>query len=275
MYQPIINSLPQLYQNFLPKVFFEETPKETLATCHDCIMCKEWEAKKARGEKYFTPKGKCCTYFPAIPNYLIGSLLSDTSPEMKDGVSRVKEIIKSKKGITPTYLRPPVAYHEKYKAFSKFNFGLAHDLICPLNDQSNGNCTIWKHRNAVCSQWYCKSVGAKAGKAFWDASRDYLNKVQQLLAGYSAAKLGIDLLANSKGRKQPDDRKGIIDEELYLALWGAWVGKEKEFYIQTYELINGLDHEKFEVKFSKKLNGSFEEMKKKKDAFQKVVDSTS
>lgn len=272
MNQPIIDSLPQLYKNFLPEIFFESAPKETLATCHDCIMCKDWEAKKARGEKYFTPQGKCCTYFPAIPNYLIGSLLSDKSAAMKEGVSRVKEIINNKIGVTPTFLMPPTFYIEKYKAFSKFNFGLANDLICPLNDRSNGNCTIWHHRNAVCSQWYCKSVGAQAGKQFWDASRDYLNKIEHMLAKYAAAQLDLILKGIPKEERLVDDRKGNLNYQNYKRLWAKWYGQELRFFQRAYEVINSLDRDGFESNFSKQLQEPFELMQQKKKLFNQAVE---
>jgi hypothetical protein len=273
MNQPIIDSLPDIYKSFLPSIFFADTPKETIATCHDCIMCKDWEGKKARGEAYYTPQGKCCTYYPQIPNYLIGSLLSDTSEAMQEGVSRVQEIIRSKVGITPTFLCPPVAYAERYKAFYQFNFGLAGDMICPLNDRSNGNCTIWKHRNAVCSQWFCKSVGDQIGRNFWDASRDYLDGVEQLLSIYTAKELGIKIPKEYKDSFQADERKGGFDEEKYQRVWGEWYGKEEWYYKECNRLVSELTSEKFEEFFSNRLEPFMSAMQAKMNTFKEVVKS--
>ncbi len=271
MNQPIIESLPELYQNFLPNIFFEETPSETIATCHDCIMCKDWEAKKARGEKYFTPEGRCCTFFPTIPNYLIGALLSDDSESMKEGVSRVKDIIDSKVGVTPYYLRPPVAYTAKYKAFSKFNFGLASDLICPFNDRSNRNCTIWKHRNAVCLQYYCKSVGAKTGKSFWNATRNYLSKSEELLSAFACHQMGVRSTAKEYSNLRADGLDGKVNITRYQSIWGDWIGREVEFYKKTFSLVDELDTKSYATRFAKYLKTELTVMKDRKSEFESAV----
>ena len=36
-------------------------------------------------------------------------------------------------------------------------------------------------------------------------------------------------------------------EDAYAALWGAWVGREEELYLQAYERVRGLDREGFQA----------------------------
>ena len=259
---PLIDQMPSIYRGLLPQVFFDPTPKETIATCHDCIMCKDWEVKKARGEKYFTPQGKCCTYFPSIPNYLVGSLLLDESDDVIDGRSRVSSLITKKIGVTSLGLRSSVLYNKKYKAFSKFNFGLANDLICPLNDRSSGNCTIWPHRNSVCSMWYCKSVGGRTGQEFWREAQQYLTAVEKMLSIYAADQLGINVkhFLSEGVRLQADDMKGNIDQEKYSRIWQQWENREQAFYVECFKVINSLDSETFESRFASRLGEKFQAM---------------
>lgn len=266
----IISSIPKIYKHLLPEIFFADLPKETLATCHDCIMCKDWESKKARDEKYFTPKGKCCTYYPSIPNYLVGSVLEDTSSEIKEGAQRVRSIIDKRVGISPFFLKAPVLYNKKYSAFARLNFGRSRDLICPLHDQSNGMCTIWQHRNSVCSQWYCKSVGEKDGLAFWTTSSKYLSFVEQLLATYAASSLEVPLPGNWSEVLNADDLNGNVDSNKYSEIWNQWENREVQFYKEAYRLINDLSKQRFEELFSKRLEPLHADILEKKILFEKA-----
>src|SRR5690349_17121148 len=107
----ILDDLPALYAHLLPAFFQEPVPEETKATCSRCSMCEgncqDAVAPVDGKSRFFNPNTKCCTYFPKLPNYLVGALLSDDRPELAEGRRRVEARIDARLGATPQWLSPP------------------------------------------------------------------------------------------------------------------------------------------------------------------------
>jgi len=131
----IKSKIPQLYHRFLPDFFDLEVPEETIATCSDCIMAKDFKKKKKRGKEYFIPDTKCCTYHPYIPNFLVGGLLSSNLSEHQEGKRRMIKKIENGKGIYPLRIQPSFEYQFHYESFRPLAFGKSLDLLCPFFDQ--------------------------------------------------------------------------------------------------------------------------------------------
>lgn len=114
----LLDAVPDFYARFLPDLFQRDITDEAKATCDSCAMC-EANCQNAVSsidgkQRLFRPDTKCCTYHPRLPNYLVGAILSDQSPEMAEGRRRLEERIRSRIGITPHWLRPPAKYNLLY-----------------------------------------------------------------------------------------------------------------------------------------------------------------
>ena len=231
---------PEIYQNFLPDSFFDWVPDETLATCHDCIMCKNHQQKKEAGKPYFLPETKCCTYQPHLPNYLVGALIVE--PMHLEGKERMLDYISQKVGVTPIAVRPSSRFSKEYKAFKKLTFGLNKRFKCTFYENETGNCTVYPYWNGICSTWFCKSVGDATGKTFWDSIRDVMRLLEKILSEYACEQLGLSPNEQYLDGKalRPDDYSELIDQKVYKQMWENWEGKEVMFYQESYHIIKEL-----------------------------------
>jgi len=203
------------------------------------------------GTLSFSPASKCCTHHPELPNYLVGALLSDTSPASAEGKSRIREKIQSRIGITPFGILRPVRYALLISNSNTDYFGRSRALICPLYDAEKGACTVAPHWDAICSSWFCKYVSGEDGRKFWLAIRKYLEGAEQILRRYPLLEMGLDLPEpeNDRGKQKPLTLEELDDLPLpqseYAALWGDWSGREEEFYLETYRIVAPLDRHTF------------------------------
>ena len=252
--QPIHQDLPDLYRKFLPEFFEELIPVETYATCNDCSMCLKPGEVAIPGVAYFKPNVKCCSYFPKLPNYLVGGLLSDNNPAMDEGRIRIREKIRNRIGITPQAVDAPKKYNVLIKSGGIKSFGKNTSLICPYFVAEGGLCSIWKFRDSMCSTYFCKSVAGKQGSTFWNVLHNYLNQVQETLCWYVLDSLHCDIQSvwdyvhnRQNDDLTPEDLDEIPpDEETYRKLWGDWFGREEDFYRECYRLVEALTKEEFD-----------------------------
>jgi hypothetical protein len=96
--------LPPVYRAFAGDVFDRPPVSEKRATCAACAMCDKGEPSPVPME-YFRPDTKCCTFFPRLPNYLVGAILSD--PETTEGRKRIRARIATRIGVTPRFVTRP------------------------------------------------------------------------------------------------------------------------------------------------------------------------
>jgi len=253
----IQDDFPLIYKNFFPQFFKSSIPEETLATCSNCAMvCNDPSKKDQLAQKTYLPDRKCCTYHPNIPNYLIGGLLSDTDPSMTEGKNRIREKIKARTGVTPLGVYSPKYYSVLYKSGSSSGFGLSKNLICPYFVTESGACSVWKYREAVCSTYFCKTVGGDSGKVFWEGIKRYLSRAQTALIQYALLKTEFTNIENimDEHHSYGSDNLTLSLEDLdnlsssdenYEKLWGGWIGREEEFYISCYNHVNVLTEEQY------------------------------
>jgi Fe-S-cluster containining protein len=248
----ILDGLPVLYRDLFPDFFRNEVPVETKATCSSCAMLE----KSCQGSKvesvdkvnhFFRPDTKCCTYYPRLPNYLVGALLSDERPELAEGRRRMEEKVASRVGVTPQWLRPSARYNFLYRN-ARQAFGRSPSLLCPYYESGQGNCTIWPYREAVCSTFFCKYVAGADGRKFWMSLKTWLTLAEIQLSRFTTFKLLPDYVLTGKDRPDASgealtaedlDDKPLPDKE-YAGLWREWVGREADFYRASYELVRAL-----------------------------------
>lgn len=239
--------LPPVYRDLLSPEFDKPAVIEKRAACADCEMCDKGTMPEGVEAVYFRPDTKCCTYHPSLANYLVGAILRDPSPEMEEGRRRIRERIASRIGVTPCALSAPPKYLLLYRASKGTAFGRSKALTCPYLTEA-GRCSIWRHRESICTTFFCKYDAGEAGVLFWKAFKAYLGHVESMLAVWATKTIAPDT-------KQPNtDESTITIEDLedrppkdsaYAAMWGSWLGREEEFYIACYNKVRNLDRQKF------------------------------
>lgn len=246
------DALPPLYRELLGEPFAEEIPPESKATCSACAMlergCQGSAVAPVDGRsRFFSPDTKCCTFHPRLPNYLLGAILTSDDPALAEGRRRVAARIASHVGVSPEWLHPPRTFTLLYDN-ARGAFGRARGLRCPFYEADAGGCTIWAHRDAVCSTYFCKYVAGADGRRFWTAVKELLSLVEIQLARAALLELAPELLDREPGLRPasatpvgPEDIDGAPPpEEEYLTAWGAWAGREVELYAACDAYVRSL-----------------------------------
>jgi len=256
----ILDSLPTVYSHFLPDLFSAEQVNETVATCDDCAMCESPTHGEQEVRRYsnfpnlFQQTGKCCTYFPVVPNYLVGGVFSDASPEMAEGQRRMRERILGRRGATPLVVSGSPSQRLLYMKRDWLVYGDPDAVICPYYARDTGMCTIWRYREATCSTYYCKHDEGIDGQKYWKALQEFLDMIEVELAAYALWKVSPALYRAQPPRRSVDNvpisateisGRPMGDDE-YGALWGEWVGREAELYRACYEAVRALTPEAFQ-----------------------------
>jgi Fe-S-cluster containining protein len=246
---PLRSLLPELYRPLLPDVFDTLAPTESKATCATCAMCPPNDAPAPAADvTYFRPDAKCCTFEPRLPSYLVGAILADERPDLAEGRRRIRAKIAARIGTTPQWVAPPAKREVLFGAAWRNAFGRSLVLLCPYFEREGGLCTIWRHRDAVCSTFFCKYESAADGQAFWNSVRALVGYVERVVSSHVTREL-------LPGYREPS-AKDLTVEELedlppnesdYQALWGEWVGREEELYLRAYERVRGLDRAGFKA----------------------------
>jgi Fe-S-cluster containining protein len=244
-----LDLLPVVYRDLLPAFFQREAFHEAKATCGDCAMCDKTGGASGDGTAYFRPDAKCCTFQPHLPNYLVGAVLRDVDPGLADGGRRIRARIAQRIGVTPQWLAPGRKYALLLEASRLTSFGRSTALRCSFYEPDGGLCTIWKHRDSACSTFFCKHVGGADGKAFWVALESWLRFVERRLSAHAIQMLAPELEepAIPGGTLTLEDLEDLPPSlASYASYWGAWEGREAQFYERCHELVATLDRETFE-----------------------------
>src|SRR4030042_467761 len=102
---PTIKSqLSGIYSSLLPGLFDTEIPEEGYANCADCVMI---DGAEHDSKSTFNGRTKCCTFYPVLPNFIVGGILSDRSAGLKRGRQRIDDAITAGIGVYPHGLFPP------------------------------------------------------------------------------------------------------------------------------------------------------------------------
>lgn len=248
----IEEKLPEIYQKFLPDFFKSSIQDETSANCSNCPMLP---GPSDRGSvTYYNSsfKKKCCTYYPSLPNYLVGAILNNNEPTLKEGQNRIRKKIKAKIEVKPHGIRLPNKYILLKKHAQDNFFGNSQRLICPYYEKEVGICTILPYRDTTCYTWFCKFVAGHDGREFWFALKKYMKYVEESLVQYTLYKMGFnscDIIFSESSDptltvEELDDQPP--NQVHYQDLWGEWFDREVEFYINSYNLIKALKKDDFD-----------------------------
>jgi hypothetical protein len=219
--------LPPLYARWASEFLSGAIPAETAATCNDCAMLcgTPGKVRPPAAAPFFDPYTKCCTYLPALPNFLVGRMLEDDSREFAWGRITLEARLAEGIAVTPLGIGRSNAYELLYATSGKSFFGRDRSMRCPhYLDENGGQCGIWRHRAAVCATWFCKYVRGAVGQRFWQALHRLLSAVERELSSWCARELGVDDAADA-GRRQA---------------FGDWSGRERRFFQECARLVDAL-----------------------------------
>ncbi|MDB4944293.1 MAG: hypothetical protein JWP97_3827 [Labilithrix sp.] len=244
------DKLNPVYARLFGPFFDRPSVEEKRATCDSCAMCDRGQVAPV-DMGFFEPDLKCCTYYPSLPNYLVGAILSETSEEGAEGRARLRARIAARTGVTPMALMVPRKWLAIYVR-ARGAFGRAQSLRCPYYEaEGSGRCTIWRWREAVCSTFFCKYENGKPGWEFWGAQKKYLELVQLALCQISTTIID-KALATTYGDQAELTTQDVDDlpptDAQHAAIWASWVGREEEFYKLAYAKVQSITPETFQEK---------------------------
>jgi hypothetical protein len=242
-HQPLpTDALPEIYRPLVEQLLPGPLPVETRATCASCAMCIEGP-RQGPVQLSFDPQVKCCSYQPNLANFLVGGVLhGGGQPGRESVVARIAR----RDGVTPLGLRMTARYAAWY-ARAKVGFGQARELRCPhfVESPSGGECGIWAHRPSTCATYFCKHDRGARGDRFWLALKEWMATIESEVALWCAVELGAAEAAGpDEKRTDPLSRNealGEVDPADYRRRWGAWEGRELDYFSRCAEKVRALD----------------------------------
>ena len=224
------HNFPWTWRYFLPEDWrFTKLPQERCASCLDC--------PKIQTDAYL-PNTKCCTYTPRIPNFILGQIATEQP--------NFFEQLLSSDLLTPEGLQAsPLQLQHSLIQYDGQRFGKSKETVCPMLDEKAGLCRIHDKRNAVCSTYFCINDQGSHGLEFWNYLRDYIGQMETALCQWAMKSCGIDLdeyfsryneLAGDFDECSNPASKGWSQMAL-KKLWAKHYTKQKEFYIQTFNVF--------------------------------------
>lgn len=241
--------VPRIYEGLLPKDILSFEPEETKATCDSCIMAKP----RNRGDIFYELDLKCCTYYPFLPNYVVGAILSQETLATPSAVASLREKIHKREYSLPLGLVAPPNYQVPFNHRKKNEFGRREDWLCPYFNHEQQNCGIWRHRGAVCTSFYCKSSYGNKGIQFWDQISNYLTYVEMALMEESMVMLDFsprqisDLLGylNRTEATKTEMKSTSMPEKKARELWNGYYDDQEGFFKKSFQIVGELDRKAF------------------------------
>lgn len=241
--------VPRLYESLLPKDLLLMEPQETKATCDHCIMAKP----QNRREIFYEPDLKCCTYYPFLPNYVVGAILSEKSLASPAALASIRQKISNREYSLPLGLVAPPSYQVPFNHRKKNEFGQREDWLCPYFDREKQNCGIWRQRGAVCTSFYCKSSYGAKGLRYWDELSNYLTYVEMALMEEALVMLDFsprqisDLLnyLNRQEATASELKSPRLPEKKARELWNGYYDDQEGFFKKSFQIVEELNRKSF------------------------------
>jgi len=124
--------LPPLYARWASEFLGGAIAAESAATCNDCAMLSsERGTARPAAAPFFNPDTKCCTYLPVLPNFLVGRMLADDSPEFARGRVTLETRLTAGVAVSSLGIGRDAAYDLLYVTRGKSLFGQARSMRCP------------------------------------------------------------------------------------------------------------------------------------------------
>ncbi len=245
--------LPPLYTTWVDELIGKPVPAETDANCNHCMMCKTGEESDSSQDYWFDPGLKCCTFFPRLPNFLVGGILNQGGPAAKHLEKMISGQSDAGGIVTPLGIDPPSAYNLLYANEHKA-IGRDRSLACPYltNTDQGAQCGIWQHRQSTCATWFCKFRRGQVGEQFWHELHRLLAAIETNLRWWCILQSDFtsgglrhlldinDTLVKARDRGRPHHINPQAGSPASRVLWETWAGRETDFFRQTAERVGEL-----------------------------------
>jgi hypothetical protein len=204
-------------------------PSEPRSSCDHCAM--EPGRADLPPEGPFHPEMHCCTYHPHLAPHAVGAILSSGSEHAK---AYVRARLAGRVAVTPAGLGAPPDYSDTYEAKGgrDVGFGRNLELRCPM--QEGSRCGVWENRGVACATFHCKYERGASGAGMWNLVIVALTAIERALAGWLIARQGLDAIDTD--RLLQDPRSEALDAQA----WGAWRGREEEYFLEAHQLVSQL-----------------------------------
>jgi Fe-S-cluster containining protein len=218
------HGMPGLWRHLLPEdALWLELPEERCATCDDC-------PEVARG--VFRADCQCCTYFPQIPNFMLGLALRDPNAR-----APVAELIAAGHATPQGLLATPRRFLGAVQMEAAETFGNDPAQNCPFLEPETRGCQIYAYRNSVCSTFFCDHDHGDEGAGVWSRLQGLMGRIEIGLSHWAMTEVGFDsrdYLARLDGLagdiEAVSDADGAWSLRAREALWGTWLGREIAFF---------------------------------------------
>jgi hypothetical protein len=126
------STLPPLYAGWIDDLLDGPLPHESEATCENCAM---WPSVGSPGAATlaFHRETKCCTYIPALANFLVGRIVEDDDPALAPGRASIEARIDARLGVTPLGIDRPAVHALLYHVGVSAAFGRSR---LPVDDDA-------------------------------------------------------------------------------------------------------------------------------------------
>lgn len=250
-----------LYSRWLDSAFGAGgLPEESRATCNDCAMCKPDSgfSPDAEDEQFRFIANGCCTFYPELPNFLVGQVLARVpatevpsseshATSQDDGAEHalavVRARIRARVRCTPFGIQPTASAEKIHTDPFNSIFGRDESFRCPYQRTADKACTIWGQRNSVCSTWFCRFERGTFSAEAWAAVKHLLSEVETSLSSWCVRDLlddeAVALRFDVTGRPRNDvlcqlsgglEEEGVVPDSVAHRVWGTWYQREEEFF---------------------------------------------
>lgn len=220
--------------------------KETRADCSNC--------NQARGvAPIYKESLKCCTFFPFLPNFLVGAVLGSNLPGRAKIEAALKEEGKeiAEANFLPLGLMPSLTYQKRFHSKQPDGYGNDESLLCPHFLKATGGCAIWSARPSPCRSFFCESSYGISGIEFWAKFEKFVSALEVALAQEALLTLGFDEEEIQRSLKflpnyASPNPHGYQGERLKLEIEKSWLefGKDRvAFYLRCHQAIAELTPE--------------------------------
>ena len=221
--------------------FLGSIPYEGRSDCSQCNMLVPESGRLY----YFHSQTKCCTYFPRLPNFLVGEIF-EHEPEGSEGLLRLRNYFEQQQ-LTPLGLSVPQKYQQQFNNKNNKIFGQNPDFRCPFYLVNKGGCSIWRYRCGVCATWFCRHERGKTADVFWFSLSELLAELERELAIWCISEMGLDfsvILSLSNALSGNYGMCGVGDSDSYRKMWGIWTDRELMFFRTCGQAVSKLTWKK-------------------------------
>jgi len=216
----------------LPEEFmWLKLPNERFTVCNKCHRVKTHN---------YRADCRCCTYFPQIPNFLLGLALKDPNSE-----HLVKKLIENGSALPEGSQFSPKQFYVSTKDFTDELFGKSTLISCPFIAHEAPACGIYPYRNSICATFFCETDHGDEGVEYWDKVQVLAGQIETSICQWVMDEIGLDAKSyiermNSLSEKidaLSDPSSGSWSLSTRKFLWGEWFGRECEFFGKCADLV--------------------------------------